>query len=110
MKAEKQKPVICSHIQAVWIQYCREHILGGQTGIKSLAQNLLIQLNDGQMGQAHRIRLRARRLIDEWGTLDELNTGRPERRVMMYQRQEDAFHAFEQRIADLESQGFINAG
>jgi len=110
MKAEKQKPVICSHIQALWIQYCREHILGEQTGIKSLAQSMLIQLNDGQLGKAHRLRLRARRLIDEWGTLDELNSGRPERRVMMYQRQEDAYHAFEQRIADLESQGFINAG
>ena len=73
-------------------------------------QNILIQLQDGELGQAHRLRLRARRLIDEWGTLDELNSGRPERRVMMYQRQEDAYHAFLARIADLEASGFINAG
>ncbi|MEC7988192.1 MAG: hypothetical protein VX278_23700 [Myxococcota bacterium] len=109
MRAEGKKP-ICSHLQAIWIHYCREYVLGEQTGIKSLAQSMLIQLQDGELGQAHRLRLRARRLIDEWGSLDELNSGRPERRVRMYQRQEDAYSAFLNRIADLESQGFVNAG
>ena len=103
------KGAICSHLQALWIQYCREHILGQVTGMKSLAQNILVKV-DGEASSGHRISIRGRRIIDEWGTIDDLNGGRPERRVRLYQRQEDACTAFVNRIAELEGQGFINAG
>ena len=103
------KGAICSHLQALWIQYCREHILGEVTGFKSLAQNILVKV-DGVDTSGHRISIRGRRLIDEWGTMDELNGGKPERRVRLYQRQEDASRAFVDRIAELEKHGFVNAG
>ena len=103
------KGAICSHLQALWIQYCREHILGEVTGLKSLAQNILVKA-DGHASSGHRISIRGRRIIDEWGTLDELNGGSPERRVRLYQRQEDASRAFVDRIAELENNGFVNAG
>ena len=112
MSAMKDKPnPICSHLQALWIQYCREHILGEKTGIKSLVQNILVQISDkGEVKEAHRLRLRARRLIDEWGSLDDITSGSPERQVILFQRQEDAYNAFVRRIKDLESNGFVNAG
>lgn len=103
------KGAICSHLQALWIQYCREHILGEVTGMKSLAQNILVKVEEGDAA-GHRISIRGRRIIDEWGTMDDLNGGKPERRVRLYQRQEDACTAFVNRIAELEEQGFINAG
>ena len=103
------KGAICSHLQALWIQYCREHILGEVTGLKSLAQNILVKV-DGETNSGHRISIRGRRIIDEWGTMDDLNGGRPERRVRLYQRQEDASVAFVDRISELEKQGFVNAG
>ena len=104
------KDPICSHLQALWIQYCREHILGESTGVKSLAQNILLQVTETGEKKAHRVSIRARRLIDEWGSLDDLNTGKSERRVRLYQRQKDAYAAFLDRISELESQGFTNAG
>ena len=103
------KGAICSHIQAMWIQYCREHILGETTGIRSLASNMLIRM-DGNLPFAHRISIRARRVIDEWETLDNLNAGKTERRVRIYQSQEGAYQAFLDRIAELEQAGFTNAG
>jgi hypothetical protein len=103
------KGAICSHLQALWIQYCREHILGELTGLKSLAQNILVKANGGA-SSGHRISIRGRRVIDEWGTIDDLNGGKPERRVRLYQRQEDASRAFVNRIAELEQHGFVNAG
>jgi len=103
------KGAICSHLQALWIQYCREHILGEVTGMKSLAQNILVKVEEGDAA-GHRISIRGRRIIDEWGSMDDLNGGKPERRVRLYQRQEDACTAFVNRIAELEEQGFINAG
>ena len=103
------KGAICSHIQAMWIQYCREHILGESTGIRSLASNIMIRIEDG-VPFAHRISIRARRVIDEWETLDNLNLGKNERRVRVYQRQEDAYQAFLDRITELEQDGFTNAG
>jgi len=102
------KGAICSHIQALWIYYCREHILGESTGIRSLAQNILVKVENGSCS-GHRICIRGRRIIDEWGTMDELNRGTPERRVRLYQRQEDAYQAFVDRIAELEDKGFTNA-
>ena len=106
----KHDDVVCSHLQAVWIQYCREHLLGETTGVKSLAQSMLIQKENGEVGLVHRLRLRARRLIDEWGSLNDVTTGTPKRQVTLYQRQEDAYRAFLDRIKELESQEFINAG
>ena len=102
------KGAICSHIQALWMYYCREHILGESTGIRSLAQNILVKVENGSCS-GHRICIRGRRIIDEWGTMDELNRGKPERRVRLYQRQEDAYQAFVDRIAELEDEGFTNA-
>lgn len=104
------KDPICSHLQALWIQYCRDHILGESTGVKSLAQNILLQVTESGEKKAHRLSIRARRVIDEWGSLDDLNGGKPERRVRLFQRQQDAYQAFLSRISELESQGFINAG
>ena len=93
----------------MWIQYCREHILGESTGIRSLASNIMIRIEDG-IPFAHRISIRARRVIDEWETLDNLNLGKNERRVRVYHRQEDAYQAFLDRITELEQGGFTNAG
>lgn len=103
------KGAICSHIQALWIHYCRENILGETTGIRSLAKNILVKV-EGDTPLGHRISIRGKRIIDEWGSIDELNTGVPERRVRLYQRPEDAYQAFLARVAELEEQGFINAG
>lgn len=103
------KGAICSHLQALWIHYCRENILGETTGIRSLAQNMLVKV-EGESSSGHRISIRGKRIIDEWGSIDELNIGNPERRVRLYQRSEDAYQAFLARIAELEAQGFINAG
>ena len=100
---------ICSHIQALWIHYCREHILGSSSGLRSLAQNILVKV-EGKTSVGHRISIRGRRIIDEWGSMDELTGGVSERRVRLYQRQEDASMAFNNRITELESQGFVNAG
>ena len=103
------KGAICSHLQALWIQYCREHILGSSNGLRSLAQNTLIKV-EGEASVGHRISIRGRRIIDEWGTMEALNGGVVERRVRLYQRQEDASMAFNNRITELEDQGFVNAG
>ena len=65
---------------------------------------------EGESNLGHRISIRGKRIIDEWGSVDELNTGTPERRVRLYQRPEDAYQAFVARITELEEQGFINAG
>ena len=53
---------------------------------------------------------RSRRFIDESGSLDELNSGVPKRRVRIFQREEDAYQAFLDRISELEQQNFTNAG
>ena len=103
------KGAICSHIQALWIHYCREEVLGGTTGIRSLAQNTLVKVEEGR-SSGHRISIRGRRIVDEWGSMDALNAGTPERRVRLFQKQEDAYSAFLHRIAELEAQGFTNAG
>ena len=42
------------HLQALWIQYCREHILGEVTGMKSLAQNILVKVDGGEFGSPHK--------------------------------------------------------
>ena len=103
------KGAICSHIQALWIHYCREEVLGGKDGIRSLAQNILVKVEEGR-SSGHRISIRGRRIVDEWGTMDSLHAGTPERRVRLFQKQEDAYNAFLNRIAELEAQGFTNAG
>jgi len=102
---------VCSHLQALWIHYCRDHILGGDNGLQSLAASLLVKVSDGE-STGHRISIRGSRVIDEWGTIDDLNgvANKPERRVRLYQRQEDASKAYQSRIAELEGEGFVNAG
>tara|TARA_B100000674_G_C37293154_1_gene668639 strand:- start:147 stop:275 length:129 start_codon:yes stop_codon:yes gene_type:complete len=42
--------------------------------------------------------------------LNEVTTGTPKRQMTLYQKQEDAYKAFLERIKELESQQFINAG
>ena len=111
MDAKKDTPnPICSHIQALWIHYCRNYLLNDSNKSKNLDQRILIKVTDDGKNHAHRLRIRSRRLIDESGTLDQINSGTPNRRVRMFHREEDAYQAFLARITELEQQDFTNAG
>ena len=101
---------ICSHLQALWIYYCRTYLLSDSTTAKTLDQRILLKITEDGKNYAHRLRIRSCRFIDESGSLDELNSGVPKRRVRIFQREEDAYQAFLDRISELEQQNFTNAG
>jgi hypothetical protein len=110
MEVKKDGSPICSHIQALWIYYCRTYLLSDSTEVKALDQRILLKLTEDGKNYVHRLRIRSRRFIDESGTLDQLNSGVPKRRVRMFQREADAYQAFLDRISELEQQNFTNAG
>ncbi|MBM76586.1 MAG: hypothetical protein CMK59_14355 [Proteobacteria bacterium] len=101
----------CAHVQALYIQYLHD-VDRADEGSVELTSRMLVRLPSTakESELVHAIRLQNKRVIEEWGSFFELNNQTCRRQVLAFNQISEARTCFFGRIADLEKEGFVNAG